>query len=253
MILVRVPGTLQLATLLRALAIVATLFLPGMASWAGEPATVADLKPIAASYSAAMDKGLSLNGSARRTLEQQPDGTWKYEFNVDSFIANIRESVHFQWEAGRVVPLEYRYRLDGLIVRDRSRALNFNWPAQSMSGSYDGDGFTVPLASKALDPLGFQLQLRQDLKAGKREMAYTVADEDDFEEDRFAVIGEESQSTPFGDLETVKVEKVREADSKRETLMWFAPELDYLLVRLIQVEPDGSRYEVRLEDADLTD
>ena len=35
--------------------------------------------------------------------------------------------------------------------------------------------------------------------------------------------------------------------------MWFAPELDYLLVRLIQVEPDGSRYEVRLEDADLTD
>ena len=251
MTLVRLSGRHPLTTPPRALAF--ALLAVSLPSWGEESPTKVELNPIAASYSASMDKGLSINGSARRTLEQQPDGTWKYQFNVDSFIADIRESVHFQWKDGRVVPLEYRYRLDGLMVRDRSRALNFNWPAKSMSGSYDGDNFTVPLASEAMDPLGFQLQLRQDLKAGKTEVAYTVADEDDFEEDRFAVIGEESQSTPFGDLETVKVEKVREADSKRETLMWFAPELDYLLVRLIQVEPDGSRYEVRLEDADLTD
>ncbi|MGM0571431.1 DUF3108 domain-containing protein [Marinobacter sp.] len=222
-------------------------------SYAETGAPVAELKPIAASYSASMDKGLAINGSARRTLEQQPDGTWKYSFNVDSFIADIQESVHFRWDDGRVVPLEYRYRLDGLMVRNRSRALNFNWATESMSGSYDGESFTVPLTGEALDPLGFQLQLRQDLKAGKKEMNYTVADEDDFEDDRFAVIGEEVQSTSFGELQTVKVEKVREDDSKRETLMWFAPELDYLLVRLVQVEPDGSRYEVKLDDADLND
>lgn len=210
-----------------------------------------DLAPMSATYGASMDKGLDIDGSATRTLEQQADGTWLYRFDVDSFIADITESVTFRWENGRVSPLEYRYALKGLLVPNRSRAMNFSWPAGSISGSFDGDSFTMDMADNALDPLGFQLQMRQDLKAGKREMSYTVADEGDFDHDRFAVIGEETLSTPVGEVATLKVEKVRDKDSKRETLMWFAPELDYLLVRLVQVEPDGSRYEVNLEDADL--
>jgi hypothetical protein len=28
--------------------------------------------------------------------------------------------------------------------------------------------------------------------------------------------------------------------------MWFAPKFDYMLVQLLQTEPDGSRYELNL-------
>lgn len=218
---------------------------------AADQSASSELQPISATYSATMDKGLSINGSATRTLEQQEDGSWLYEFNVDSFIADIRESVTFRWQNQRVVPLEYRYTLEGLMVKDRSRAISFNQAADTVSGSYEGDSFTMDMAEHALDPLGFQLQLRQDLKAGKREMTYAVVDDGNFEHDRFAVLEQETRTTRFGELDTIKVEKVRDDDSKRETLMWFAPELDYLLVRLVQVEPDGSRYEVILDDADL--
>jgi len=31
--------------------------------------------------------------------------------------------------------------------------------------------------------------------------------------------------------------------------MWFAPERDYLLIRFLQVEPDGSEYELTISDA----
>ncbi|MFC4258752.1 DUF3108 domain-containing protein [Marinobacter lacisalsi] len=210
-----------------------------------------DLTPMSATYGASMDKGLAIDGSATRTLEQQADGTWLYRFDVDSFIADITESVTFRWENGHIRPLEYRYALKGLMVRDRSRAMNFSWAANSISGSFEGDSFTMEMAENALDPLGFQLQMRQDLKAGKQEMTYAVADDGDFDHDRFTVIGEETLTTPMGEMATLKVEKVRDEDSKRETLMWFAPELDYLLVQLVQVEPDGSRYEVNLEDAEL--
>lgn len=210
-----------------------------------------DLAPMSATYGASMDKGLAIDGSATRTLKQQDDGTWLYRFDVDSFIADITESVTFRWEDGRVRPLEYRYALKGLMVSNRSRAMNFSWPANSVSGSFEGDSFTMKMPENALDPLGFQLQMRQDLKAGKQEMTYAVADDGDFDHDRFAVIGEETLTTPLGEMATLKVEKVRDKDSKRETLMWFAPELDYLLVQLVQVEPDGSRYEVYLEDAEL--
>jgi hypothetical protein len=210
-----------------------------------------DLTAMSATYGATMDKGLSISGAATRTLEQQADGTWLYRFDVDSFIADITESVSFRWENGRVRPLSYRYSLKGMLVPNRSRAMNFNWAAGSISGSFEGESFTMDMAENALDPLGFQLQMRQDLKAGKREMSYTVADDGDYDRDRFAVIGKEAMNTPQGEMATIKVEKLREGDSKRQTLMWFAPELDFLLVRLVQVEPDGSRYEVNLEDAEL--
>lgn len=208
------------------------------------------LTPISATYSATMDQGLSIDGTATRSLHQREDGTWLYRFDVESFIADITESVSFRWQDGRIRPLEYRYSLKGLMIRDRSRAMNFNWQTGTVSGSFEGDGFTMDMAENALDPLGFQLQMRQDLKEGLETMTYAVADDGDFDHDRFAVIGRENRPTPFGDMEAIKVEKVRDSDSKRQTLMWFAPELDYLLIRLVQVEPDGSRYEVNLEHAE---
>lgn len=247
-----------MASLLRRTAYVVVLVtaLTGTASFADNsagqaPATPADLAPMSATYGASMDKGLNIDGAATRSLQQQADGTWLYRFDVDSFIADIEESVSFRWQDGRIQPLEYRYSLKGLLVPNRSRAINFNYVADTVNGSYEGDTFTMALAEQALDPLGFQLQLRQDLKAGKREMSYTVADDGDYDQDRFAVIGEEALRTPQGAVQTLKLEKVRDGDSKRETLMWFAPALDYLLVRLVQVEPDGSRYEVNLKKADL--
>lgn len=209
------------------------------------------ITPMSATYGATMDKGIAIDGSATRTLEQQADGSWLYRFNVNSFIADIEESVVFQWDSGRIIPLQYRYSLKGMLVPNRSRAINFNHGANTINGTYEGDSFSMEMEDNALDPLGFQLQLRQDLQAGKRDMTYAVADDGDYDHDRFAVIGEETLTTPIGNVSTVKVEKVRDGDSKRQTLMWFAPELDYLLVQLVQVEPDGSRYEVNIEEADL--
>ena len=101
--------------------------------------------------------------------------------------------------------------------------------------------------------MGYQLQLHQDLKAGKRDVTYQVLDKGDYDDDRFAVIDEDSLSDNGRTMNTLKAEKVRDEDSKRQTLMWFDPARDYLLVRLLQVEPDGSEYELKLKDATLAD
>ncbi len=62
-----------------------------------------------------MEKGLSLNGTAKRTLTSQGNDVWLYRTDVDSFIADIDESLIFRWEDGQVIPLRYRYRLSGLL------------------------------------------------------------------------------------------------------------------------------------------
>ena len=107
----------------------------------------------------------------------------------------------------------------------------------------------LPLEDGALDPMGYQLQLRRDIEAGERDMTYRVIDKGDYDSDRFAVIDEETLNRDGAAITTLKAEKVRDSDSKRKTLMWFATDQDYLLVRLLQVEPDGSEYALSIDEA----
>ncbi|AHI32239.1 MAG: DUF3108 domain-containing protein [Marinobacter sp.] len=207
------------------------------------------LQPMKLSYNASLDKGISLNGDARRILEQRDDGTWHFRTDVDSFVADIDESLIFRWEDNQVVPLRYRYKLSGLFIRDREEAIDFDWENNVVSGHHEGDKFSMKLEKGAMDPMGYQLQLSQDIKAGKREMEYRVIDKGDYDTDKFAVVDEETVRINGDDIRTLKAEKVRDSDSKRESLMWFAPERDYLLIRFLQVEPDGSEYELTISDA----
>ena len=207
------------------------------------------LQPMKLSYNASLDKGISLNGDARRILEQRDDGTWHFRTDVDSFVADIDESLIFRWEDNQVVPLRYRYKLSGLFIRDREEAIDFDWENNVVSGHHEGDKFSMKLEKGAMDPMGYQLQLSQDIKAGKREMEYRVIDKGDYDTDRFSVVDEETVRINGDDIRTLKAEKVRDSDSKRQSLMWFAPERDYLLIRFLQVEPDGSEYELTISDA----
>lgn len=210
-----------------------------------------ELAPYQVTYTASMDKGISLNGTAKRTLTQKDGGVWLYRTDVDSFIADIDESLILKWENNRVIPLRYRYRLSGFLIKDREQSIDFDWDAGVATGKDEGKPFTLELREGALDPLGFQLQLSQDIKAGKRDMTYHVIDGDDYDVDRFSILDQEPLKTNRGSITTLKAEKVREENSKRQTLMWFAPEEDYLLMRLLQTEPDGSRYELRLNRSDM--
>ncbi len=233
--------------------------LPALLAWgllSGAAPALADegtenipLHPMELSYNASMDKGISLNGSARRILEKRDDGTWRFRTDVDSFIADIDESLIFRWENNQVIPLRYRYKLSGFLIRDRKEAIDFDWDNMVVSGHHEGDRFSMTLEEGTLDPMGYQLQLSQDIKAGKREVEYRVIDKGDYDTDRFAVVDEEPVTVNGNTYKALKAEKVRDSDSKRQSLMWFAPERDHLLIRFLQVEPDGSEYELTINEA----
>ncbi|WP_148862439.1 DUF3108 domain-containing protein [Marinobacter fonticola] len=222
---------------------------------AAAPATAADSAetrgPVSlqATYRATLEKGIPVNGSATRSVEQLEDGSWVSTFKVESFIADITETSRFLWRDGRAWPSTYRYALEGLMIPDRHRAMNFNWADNRVTGRYESTDIDIALPPTALDPLSYQLQMRQDLKRGQTEMHYQIVGKNRVEEDTYAVVGEETIDSQLGSIETVKVEKVREPESKRKTYMWLAPEYDHLLIRLLQIESDGTRYEIHLESA----
>lgn len=239
-------GRATVTSLLCALA----LLLSHTAQAETEPAPAPDLFPFEVSYGASMEKGLSLNGSAKRILSSQGNDVWLYRTEVKSFIADLDESLILKWENGRVVPLRYRYSLSGFLLKDRKQSIDFDWKAGVATGSYRGKAFEVELQEGILDPLGFQVQLHQDILNGKREMEYQVLDRGKIDSERFAVVNDDTSTPDGGQSSLLKAEKVRE-NSKRETLMWFDPDSQFVLVRLLQVEPDGSKYELKLKSVDL--
>lgn len=221
------------------LALVLALLLSGIAE--AKPAP--DLFPYEVSYGASMTKGISLNGSAKRILTDQGNSVWLYRTEVRSFIADLDESLIFKWEDGQVVPLRYRYRLSGFLIKDRKQSIDFDWKTGVATGAYRGKPFEVELEDGLLDPLGYQVQLHQDIRSGKRDMDYQVLDRGKIDSERFGVVADAESAY-------LKAEKIRE-DSKRQTLMWFDPDNKYVLVRLLQVEPDGSEYQLKLKDVEL--
>ena len=75
------------------------------------------------------------------------------------------------------------------------------------------------------------LALMVDVRAGKTNLAYTVADGGHLKTYRATVLGREEISTYLGTLQTVKVGSGL-ASGTRQTTLWLAPSLQYLPVQV---------------------
>ena len=108
------------------------------------------------------------------------------------------------------------------------------------------------LKSGLLDKSTYQLALQEDVAAGKQSMSYQVLDGDEIETFDFRVLGEETVPTEAGQIDAIKVERVRDpTKSNRQTVLWFAKDWGHLLVRLHQVEKDGKEYRIMLKQGSV--
>jgi len=215
------------------------------------PAPALELIPHTASYTAKFKKGVSLNGTAVRELVKLDNGRWRYRFDVESMVADIDESVVFEWQNNQVKPLQYRYELSGFFIRDRHQDVAFDWPALKARGSHKDKTWELPIPPNALDRLGYQLQLLVDVQLEKPIMHYQVVHKNKIRPGTFRILREEPIDTVLGTVDSVLVEKVRAPEKQRETLLWFSKKYPFLLLKMNQVEEDGEEYEINLKSSDL--
>lgn len=211
-----------------------------------------ELSPHTASYTAKIKKGISINGTAVRELRQLENGQWQYRFDVDSVPADIKESLIFDWQDGRVYPHRYHYQLSGFFIRDKERSISFDHQQKTASGRHKKKTWQIAIPENSLDRLGYQLQLLVDISSGRREVNYQIVHKGRVEASQFRVLKEETISTAIGEAASILVEKVRDAESKRKTLLWFAKDQPLLLLKMSQVEKDGEHYEIHLQGVDYT-
>ncbi|MET3714514.1 DUF3108 domain-containing protein [Pseudomonas sp. PvP001] len=211
------------------------------------PVHATELKPFSASYTADW-KQLPMSGTAERSLSKNASGDWTLAFKASMMIASLTEVSTLRVDKEAMLPETYTFERGGL-GKARKVDLDFDWAAKKVTGTDRGDPINLPLNNGVLDKSTYQLALQHDVAAGKKSMSYQVVDGDEIDTYDFRVLGTEKVETKAGQVDAIKVERVRDpTQSKRITVLWFAKDWDYLLVRLQQVETDGKEYNIMLLD-----
>jgi len=187
-------------------------------------------------------KGSEL-GEAYRQLTKE---NGQYMLETDSqiswlFLSDSRhERSTFNVEQGKVVPLSYSFKRTG-TGRDKKTELTFN--QDKITSVYKNKTVEINATPDMLDPQLYQLVMQQQLLAGDKEFEYPVVHRGKQVNYKFRIIATEELTLPYGKVSAIKLERVRES-SRRQTLLWVAPSLNYTMVKLTQFK-DGK------EQADL--
>jgi hypothetical protein len=190
--------------------------------------------PYKAIYSTTWKKGISFEVEGMQVLTKKND-QWFFEFTASTFFASITENVSFNLIDNQIRPENYYYKSQ-LFGKKREAKLSFDWKDMKVENDIENKPWKMDIHEKTIDKLGVQLQLRQDLKVNRDNLHYEIADGGRLKYWTFARIGTQKIKTRLGDLDTVKVVRTDSQNNDRESVFYFAPEYDFLLVKMKYVE-----------------
>jgi hypothetical protein len=134
---------------------------------------------------------------------------------------------------GAIIPISYRKRDE---VSDRNTDMRFDATAGRVQVRYREDETTSDWEPGIYDLLSLRLALSHDLARDQLKEVYRVIDDRSrVEEVNVHIAGEETISTPLGELRTLRLEYNNRARDRMYRL-WIAPDKDAALVRLEQYE-----------------
>ncbi len=173
-------------------------------------------------------------GTATRQLEvgenqltyhsvARPDGLAKM------FVSDvITETSHMDYRNGIITPRDYHYIQSG-GDEEKDEQVNFGWKDKTLRLSRENKSF--PLEKNSYDVLSFQIALMQELQQQHKSFIFHVADHRNFHTFNAKVVSEEKITTPAGEFKVLKVDAL-DPDSGKRFVLWCAPKLDYLPVRV---------------------
>lgn len=206
------------------------------------------LTPYRAEYE--VSRNGSIQGTALRELTKNADNTYILTYQSDIewmiFSDERNERSKFKIENNQAIPLEYSMSRKG-TGPDKQYNLIFDQTKQQIIASKKKQPLKVEWKSEQKDLLTYQFQLRQDLKAGKTSFSYPIIDKNGSQRNYdFEIDGKETITLPIGNVETIRVKRLYDND-KRQATAWFAPEYDYLLVKMYKGKEGIEQFQVQLK------
>lgn len=210
-------------------------------------AEVTVFKPFTASYELDWDGPISVSGDTIRQLKKTPDNNWTFESKASSMFASIFEKSLFRWDNEQLSPIHYTFKRS-VFGKKRNAEISFDWDNNRVTNEVNDKPWQMDVEPGVQDKISYQMLLQQQLADGEQDFTYQVADGGILKEYKFRVDGHEVIEAPIGAYEAIRVKRVREKDSPRQTYIWFAPELNYQIIKLKQIEKKDKAYTLLLKE-----
>jgi hypothetical protein len=185
-----------------------------------------------------------------RLRATSPKDNYSLFFAATAVVGEISETSHLRWNPKEqlVVPIGYTKKING-FGKSKETNLFFDWKKLTINDTKKNTQLAMGGVQRIQDDLSYQLQLRQDLIAGKKSFVYNIGEGGRITDTVFSLVGEEVISTPLGNVKAVKIKR-NHSNSDRSTYAWFAPKYQYLLVRL-QQDASGIAYTMDISKASV--
>jgi hypothetical protein len=167
----------------------------------------------------------------------------KYSSKVSRFFLSDKryETTVFSFIDGSITPITYDFKRKG------------TGPNKSLNAKFDAKSQTIILSDQdnlkwegEFDNQLFRIDISRQLAQNRTQFEYKFLNYRGQKRDyKIEVVEKETLTLPYGIIEAIKV-RVNRDSSKRQTYAWFAPSLDYVLVRLQQFKDDEEQGDIRL-------
>ncbi len=197
-------------------------------------------------------------GKATRKLSYLDNGMAKYSYHTDIewliFSDTRDETSTVKLNGNKVTPTNYVFKREG-TGRDKYYEWSYDTANGTATDEKKNKTKTIDFPDNIQDSLSYHLQHRLNLisKPEQKQFVYPVIKSSgSLKNYVYQYDGEEEIMLPYGLVKTVKFKR-EVVEKKRITYAWFAPELDYLLVKLYQIKGDVEQFEAQLESVDIID
>jgi hypothetical protein len=224
------------------------LALPGAAQEKGG----LPVKPFQARYGGSavvstLKFNLNVTGNLELTLRDLGDNRYQMDQKITGVLGSIDAQAQGRIKGNRIYPERFEQETSASFKKSKTR-LDFDWKNKTLDARKEKEEKTLPLTENVLDPLSLYLLLMWDLQQGRPLQEYTLANGPRLRTYQAAMDGGEVLDTPIGKLRTVRVVGKRiKTEDDREATVWFAPELGYLPVQIVNREDGVETMRMRVE------
>ncbi len=233
--------------LLRSLVLISTILCP----WLSLAADT--ISPFQARYEV-YGRGISM-GEAVMSLEMIDANTYQMHSDIEpNVLASLmisgksREQASGTIQHGVVRPVHYQRHIKTLN-KSRDVQLDFDWLSAKINARYNQKNVILPLKSGIVDPLSLTIKVMLDLKYNRLSTQYTMADKTELKTWQIKNLGKKRLNTSLGQLQAIHI-KQSTPGKTRTTSFWFAPELHYIPVRVVQHKKGKEAFRMEIQSVE---
>jgi len=196
-------------------------------------------------------------GKAFRELKYLDNNQVEYSYKTDIswliFSDNRHEISTVELSDSTVTPVNYKFTREG-TGRDKKYAWEFDVKNNKATNLEKNKTLDVDFPPNIQDKLSYHLQHRLSLIENPKQQHFVypvISTSGKIKNYVYQYDGEEEIMLPYGLVKTVRLKR-EVTEKKRVTYVWFAPELNYLLVKLYQVKGGVEQFEAQLVSVEDT-